>query len=171
MRRAILLLNWNKLLTFHCEIIPFPRYQEILGTDDFDVRPPWETDDPTLDLTTGIANHIFDYDSDTLTGNTFIVAKKDYYLPVWQTSPVGKRSTANKDNTHLSRKATAAIDSGMVEINGMRSSHAGYSNDENAITSEMAWLLSVSNKNRTKYEGDIFTDVYFPVYDTFHGNR
>lgn len=32
---------------------------------------------------------------------------------------------------------------------------------------EIAWLIRLANGQRTKYEGDIFSTVYFPVYDSF----
>ena len=49
----------------------------------------------------------------------------------------------------------------------MQHAPPGYGSDDNPFTAEIAWLLRLANEERTKYEGDIFTTVYFPVYDTF----
>jgi len=43
----------------------------------------------------------------------------------------------------------------------------GYGSDDNPVTAEVAWLLRLANEERTKYLGDIFSTVYFPVYDSF----
>lgn len=49
----------------------------------------------------------------------------------------------------------------------MQHAPPGYGSDDNPFTAEIAWLLRLANMERTKYEGDIFTTVYFPVYDSF----
>ena len=49
----------------------------------------------------------------------------------------------------------------------MQYAPAGYGSDDNPVTAEIAWLLRLANKDKTKYEGDIFSTVYFPVYDSF----
>ena len=35
------------------------------------------------------------------------------------------------------------------------------------MTAEIAWLLRLANRERTRYEGDIFTNIYFPIFDSF----
>ena len=40
-------------------------YQKRIGIDDLDNRPQVKTDDPELDLTTGVANYIYDFQRDT----------------------------------------------------------------------------------------------------------
>ena len=42
-----------------------------------------------------------------------------------------------------------------------------YGSDDNPVTAEIAWLLRLANKEATLYEGDIFTNIFFPVYNTF----
>lgn len=58
-------------------------YQKVLGTDDLDNRPQVKTDDPLLDLSSGVANYIYDFERDT-TGKGVISPEADFYLPIWQ---------------------------------------------------------------------------------------
>lgn len=46
-------------------------------------RPQVRTDDPKLDLTTGIANYIYDLEL-VDTGKGEIVPQTESYLPIWQ---------------------------------------------------------------------------------------
>lgn len=59
-------------------------YQKYLGYDHLDNRPEMETNDPNLDLSTGVANHVFDYLGQTTSGKAEISPQADRYLPVWQ---------------------------------------------------------------------------------------
>lgn len=54
---------------------------------------------------------------------------------------------------------------------GMQYSNPGYGDDETPKTAEMAWLLSTANRAFTKYEGDIFSTIYFPIYTNFTKQR
>ena len=54
-----------------------------------------------------------------------------------------------------------------VTLEGMQRSNPGFGSDDNPVTAEIAWLLRLANRERTQYEGDIFTTVYFPVFDSF----
>lgn len=58
-------------------------FQKKLGIDDLDNRPQVKTDDPNLDLTSGVANHIYDFERDT-SGKGVISPMADVYLPIWQ---------------------------------------------------------------------------------------
>ena len=49
----------------------------------------------------------------------------------------------------------------------MQYSTPGYGSDDNPKTAEIAWLLRLANRERTMYEGDIFTTIFFPVFDNF----
>lgn len=60
-------------------------YQQALGIDSFDLRAQVETEDPELDFSDGIANHIYNYDR-TGTRKASIASKDESYLPVWQVS-------------------------------------------------------------------------------------
>ena len=60
-------------------------YQKSLGADDLDNRPQVRTDDPELDLTTGVANYIYDFDRDH-SGKGVISPEAEWYLPIWQVS-------------------------------------------------------------------------------------
>jgi len=57
-------------------------YQKVLGFDGLDDRPKIETDELDLDLSGGIANHIFDINE--LTGMGEIAPRASWYLPVWE---------------------------------------------------------------------------------------
>jgi len=58
-----------------------------------------------------------------------------------------------------------------VVFEGMQYSTPGFGDDPNPVTAEIAWLLRMANKNPTKYEGDIFSTVFFPIFDSFTENR
>jgi hypothetical protein len=58
-------------------------YQEWLGFDNLDNRAQVESYDPDLNLSTGIANHIYSYRRD-FDSMAVINPKEPYYLPVWQ---------------------------------------------------------------------------------------
>lgn len=61
-------------------------YQRKLGIDEFDNRPQVETDDPDLDLSSGVANHIYDYDRETIGAKGYIASIDNEYHPIWQVS-------------------------------------------------------------------------------------
>ena len=58
-------------------------YQRIIGIDYLDNRPQVKTDDPKLDLSTGKANCIYNFERDT-TGKAVISPEAEWYLPIWQ---------------------------------------------------------------------------------------
>lgn len=60
-------------------------YQKDIGIDDLDNRPQLKTDDPNLELGTGIANYIYDFERIEL-GKGVISPQSDIYLPTWQVS-------------------------------------------------------------------------------------
>lgn len=49
----------------------------------------------------------------------------------------------------------------------MKYAPPGFGSDDNPATAEIAWLLRLAERKRVGYKGDIFTSVYFPVYDSF----
>jgi len=57
-------------------------YQRRRGINQFDVRSQIQTDDPSLNVTTGIATHIFMRDRQT--GKAVISPDAESYLPIWQ---------------------------------------------------------------------------------------
>lgn len=58
-------------------------YQKEIGIDDLDNRPQVKTDDERLELTTGVANYIYDFQRDA-GGKGVISPEDDWYLPIWQ---------------------------------------------------------------------------------------
>lgn len=61
-------------------------YQEMIGINKLDNRPPIFTDDPRLNLTDGVANHIFDYDREVIGAKGFYANESAEYHPIWQVS-------------------------------------------------------------------------------------
>ena len=50
----------------------------------------------------------------------------------------------------------------------MQFSRPGYGSDDDPNTAEIAWLLRMATGDKdVMYEGDIYTNVYFPVYNNF----
>jgi hypothetical protein len=145
-------------------------YQADLGIDDLYSQAQVETEDPELDLSSGIANHIYTV-SDEAGGMAAISPEERYYLPVWQTSPVSKRSVVNRDFAAKSQGITSCLDRDAVVFEGMQSAEPGYEDSPNPVTSNMAWLLHLADGKKTKYDGDIFTTVYFPLYNNFEIDR
>lgn len=82
-----------------------------------------------------------------------------------------KRSKVNEDTSKASRHALKSVDLNQVVFGKMQYSNPGFSSNEDIHTAEIAWLLSVANKRKTYYDGDIYTNVYFPLYDSFTGDR
>jgi hypothetical protein len=77
----------------------------------------------------------------------------------------------NQNRVSNSVDSVECIAEGSVEFARMQYSNPGFGDDPNPSTAEIAWLLRLANRRQTKYEGDIFTDVYFPLYDNFFANR
>lgn len=86
-----------------------------------------------------------------------------------QTSPVTHRTVINQNKRSNSQAAIDCIKYDEVVFDGMLSSAPGYGSDDNPVTAEIAWMLRLANKERTRYEGDIFTNVYLPIHDSFDG--
>jgi len=57
-----------------------------------------------------------------------------------------------------------------VAFDGMIYSPPGYIDDLNGLTGLIAWLLSAAKKAWTKYNGDPWTLVYFPLRQNFNEN-
>ena len=73
----------------------------------------------------------------------------------------------NQNRASNSQAALDCIKYQEVVFEGMQYSNPGYGSDDNPLTAEIAWLLRLANEERTRYEGDIFSTIYFPVYDSF----
>ena len=77
----------------------------------------------------------------------------------------------NQNRASNSEAAIQALDLNEVILEGMSYSNPGYGSDDNPLTAEIAWLLRLANREKTMYMGDIFTTVYFPLYNHFQGDR
>ena len=149
-------------------------YQRDMGLDHLDTRPKVQSEDTSMEMvvgTDGIATEIYSFATET---DNFAIRSSwatAQYLPVWQTSPVTNRAIVNQDLMGL-QGTTEAIDNAAVVFSRMEYAKPGYANDtENRRTSEFAWLLSMANQEETMYQGDIFSSVYFPLYNHFEEER
>jgi len=71
----------------------------------------------------------------------------------------------NQNRASNSQAARNCMQNTEIHFEQMQSSTPGYGDDPNPVTAEIAWLLRIANRKRTQYVGDIFTTVFFPVYD------
>ena len=67
--------------------------------------------------------------------------------------------------------AREAVEHASVVFERMQFSKPGFGNDTNRMTSEFGWLLSMANERETMYQGDIFSSVFFPLYNHFAADR
>lgn len=109
-----------------------------------------------------------------------------------QTSPVTQRSVVNENFAGKSEAALSCLKYHEVTFDRMQYSRPGYGSDDDrksnalalavfsststdnnfafdaANTAEIAWLLRMATGDRNvRYEGDIYSNVYFPVYSSF----
>jgi hypothetical protein len=92
-----------------------------------------------------------------------------------QTSPVTRRALINQNrlvsNHDDSPGARTCLTEAAVVFGRMKYSRPGFGNDPLPATAEFAWLLQMAQEQAdTKYAGDIFTNAYFPIHDTFDRN-
>ena len=62
----------------------------------------------------------------------------------------------NQNRASNSEGALNCIKYQEVVFEGMQYSSPGFGSDDNPLTAEIAWLLRLANKERTKYEGAYF---------------
>lgn len=62
----------------------------------------------------------------------------------------------NQNRASNSEGALNCIKYQEVVFEGMQYSNPGFGSDDNPLTAEIAWLLRLANKERTKYEGEYF---------------
>lgn len=129
-------------------------YQQQLGIDDFEYEPNVErsrltnrTVDPMHYFVDGVP-HAVD-------------RKEDYYMPLWQTSPVLKTSYVNEnrlDRANYSIPQTAVAEIVLTKasalLGGFTYSHAGSVRDSTPRTAFLAALLSVAEGQEVEYQGD-----------------
>ncbi|CAB9511297.1 Receptor-type guanylate cyclase gcy [Seminavis robusta] len=110
---------------------------------------------------------IWDYNSD-LTKEP--VRGPGPYMPVWQTSPlllggldVNKNAVVNFDEPG----ANVSYHTESLVIGGFQTAPEGGVDSKNVYTSLFALLLSVANNESSHYSGAPFSQVFFPVYETY----
>lgn len=77
----------------------------------------------------------------------------------------------NQNLAGFSKAAETALKYAEIVFEGMQYSNPGYGSDDNPLTAEIAWLIGTANQEKTWYDGDIFSTVFFPIYDSFLENR
>jgi hypothetical protein len=97
------------------------------------------------------------------------------YIPVWQTSPVLKRSNVNFNQVHslLGPDIQRCLDTGEVIIGGFSAAPVGGIDSEDARTAHYASLLGVAaaGEGAFIYTGDPMSDIFLPVFDSFDGDQ
>ncbi|CAB9496686.1 Receptor-type guanylate cyclase gcy [Seminavis robusta] len=168
--------DWENYTLHHPEAVKYyndsMEYNQRVGLDELDNRRPVQTDDEDLDIqSSGIANRI--YDLARFQGSKAKISPgKDRYLPAWLLSPfTSSRAMINQDRSSNSEGLRLCLLHDAVVFEGLQFARPGYGFDEDPYTSEIAWLLSIANKEPTLYLGDLFSTVYLPLYDSFKENR
>lgn len=77
----------------------------------------------------------------------------------------------NQNRASNSKGALQCLEESSVIFEGMQYSRPGFGNDSDPNTAEIAWLLRLANNETTRYQGDIYSTVYFPVRDGFSKDR
>jgi hypothetical protein len=85
---------------------------------------------------------------------------------------VSKRTIVNQDYAATSQGIASCLDRDAVVFEGMQYSEPGSVDSSDPVTAKIAWLLTLANDGEvTKYDGDIFTTVFFPLYNNFNIDR
>jgi hypothetical protein len=127
------------------------------------------THDPNLNITTGLANHIWTLDS---VGNAEIDHSKGPYLPTWETSPVFYRTLVNRNlltDPSAAKPSNTSFSTASVVFGGFEfaPNDLGTGN-EPPETKLYTTLLSIANKRPFPYITSPLTRVYLPVFDSFN---
>ena len=127
-----------------------------------------ETNDPTLNISTGIANYIFTLDEH---GDAMIDRSKGPFLPTWETSPVFLRTLVNRNlltDPEAMKPSNASIATSTVVFGGFEFAQDDLGKgDEPPETKLYTTLLSISKKRPFPYVTSPLTRVYIPVFDSF----
>lgn len=87
---------------------------------------------------------------------------------MFQSSPVTQRSIVNQNQRPIFPAVEECIKYDEIVFDGMHYSSPGYGSDEDPGTAEIAWLLRLAERENVEYKGDIFTNVFLPVHDSFN---
>jgi len=80
-------------------------YQKLLNFDHLDNRSPVKSKDPDLNVTEGVASHIYNFDrSDDV--KAIISPEAEYYLPVWQVRTYEEKGGWGFEFVHELARAT-----------------------------------------------------------------
>lgn len=103
-------LAWENYTNYHPDANWYQEgreYQKVIGIDDLDNRPQVKTNDPQLDLSTGVANYIYDFERGTA-DKGIISPEADFYLPIWQVRIISYAFLASRSGL-LYRRAIRAF--------------------------------------------------------------
>lgn len=111
---------------------------------------------------------IWYYDNET--NSKVVDSNPGPYLPVWQTSPLFFGGEEINENAAQSAHKKEIIESYMraiVTISSFLTSAPGGMDSANRLTSNLALMISTDLQETTSYEGDPFSKVSFPIFDSF----
>lgn len=98
----------------------------------------------------------------------------DYYLPIWQTSPVLKYSYINENmlrrkNVSIPQSEVARIvfENEDAILGGFIAAPPGSTRDKNPTTALFATLRSIVEGKEVAYLGDPMAQMYIPIFDKF----
>jgi hypothetical protein len=96
------------------------------------------------------------------------------YMPTWQSSPIIYNDQKLNENILRSRampSANLSYHTGEVVIGDFVNSIPGYYDSDIPDTALFALLLSIQQEYKFKYRGDPIGEIFFPVFDSFKGDR
>ncbi|GKZ01341.1 hypothetical protein MPSEU_001085100 [Mayamaea pseudoterrestris] len=150
--------DWHKDGHAYQMQLGYENYGIAFNTSDIVQRT---TLDPSLNISTGIANHIFNVND---SGEALFDRSKGPYLPTWQTSPVFLRTLVNENllqDPDGAKYANSTISTSTVVVGGFE-----YPRDETEFKI-YSILISIAKKRKFTYKGSPLTRVYIPVFDSF----
>lgn len=96
------------------------------------------------------------------------------YMPTWQSSPVffqGHETNENIYGSYGRNSSYIAFTTGSIVISDFDMHTAGQKDLNTSRTALYAQLLSTAEQKTVPYEGDPFSQVSFPIFDSFKQDR
>ncbi|CAB9517624.1 Receptor-type guanylate cyclase gcy [Seminavis robusta] len=96
------------------------------------------------------------------------------FMPTWQTSPVFHEGRDVNENLLQSSSRQGLNDSFYSEsvvIGQFITSEPGDVHSSNPLTAWLSLMLSAAQNEPVEYAGDPFSQIFFPIFDSFRDNR
>eukprot|EP00934_Nitzschia_sp_Nitz4_P001273 Nitzschia sp. Nitz4//scaffold289_size23394//2//2242//NITZ4_008474-RA/size23394-augustus-gene-0.42-mRNA-1//-1//CDS//3329545813//1273//frame0 len=100
--------------------------------------------------------------------------EKDFYLPVWETSPFLSFDQANHDVSEMDwigKYANLCLQQGEVVVGEMSYQEPGGMDSPHQLTATYSQLLSIAEGKEVYYQGDPMTFIYIPIFDSFEDDK